>query len=82
MFLRKKIAEKIDWLGVILILTAFTLSSFGVIESNKLLYIGLNIIGSACIAGVSYKKRDFQPMTLNSIWMLVAIIALIRALTD
>lgn len=82
MLLRKKFAEQIDWLGVVLILTAFTLNSFGIIQANNLLYIVLNITGSACIAGVSYKKRDFQPMTLNVIWMLVALISLIRSLLD
>ena len=70
------------WFGVGLILVAYFLVSFELILPKDIIYISMNILGSAGIIVSSFKKKDMQPVVLNIIWLLVAIISLIRAVTS
>lgn len=65
-------------IGVLLLLIAFFLSSFKLIEQKSLLYIILNIIGAsmACYASVLIEFIPF--MVLEGAWTAVAIVSLIR----
>ena len=71
------IYEILGWYGAIALIGGYFLNSFGVIESNSIAYQLLNITGSFGIALISYKKKAFQPMTLNAIWMAIGVIAVI-----
>lgn len=68
------------WVGVILVLLAFILTTFGLISPKDILYGVLNGIGALGIIASSYQKKDFQPIALNAVWLLVAIIGIVRAL--
>jgi hypothetical protein len=70
--------EIIDWSGVILILVAYGLMSFGVLSSNSLIYQGINVVGALAIAITSIKKKDYEPGILNIIWAVIALIAIIN----
>lgn len=69
----------LGWIGVLCILTAFTLTTFSIISPKDLVYGALNLIGSLGIIVSSLAKRDLQPVTLNSIWLIVACIGIIRS---
>lgn len=70
----------IGWIGVLLILSSFILTTFAVINPSDLLYGVLNFIGALGIITSSYTKKDFQPVFLNVVWLVVATIGIIRSL--
>jgi hypothetical protein len=70
----------IGWVGVLLILTAFILTTFGIINATNTAYGILNFSGALGIIISSYAKKDFQPVMLNVVWFLVAIVGIIRSL--
>ncbi len=70
----------IGWVGVVLIVASFTFTTFEFITPQHISYPLLNIIGSICIIVSSYTKRDFQPVALNVVWLVIAAFGLIRTL--
>ncbi len=72
--------EIFGWVGTAMILLAYILSNFGVLNSASLVYQVLNIVGAFAIVYHSFIKRDFQPMVLNIIWALVAVLAVVKVL--
>lgn len=73
------IIEIIGWLGMILIIAAYALVSFSVIEL-KLLYQVLSGFGGVGIIIVSFYKRAYQLAVLNVIWVLIVLLATLRIL--
>ncbi len=76
----KHIDGFLSWVGVIIILGAYILNVFGVVETKSVLYLSANVIGSVFILGHAFHRRDYQPATLNIIWALVALINLVIVL--
>ncbi len=72
----------IGWVGVLLVLCAFILITLGTISSKDMLYGILNAVGALGIIISSYKKKDFQPVALNVVWLLVAMIGIIRSVVS
>lgn len=68
------------WMGVLFILAAFILTTFSIIQPTDISYGLLNFIGALGIITSSYAKKDFQPVFLNIIWLIVATIGIIRSL--
>jgi hypothetical protein len=75
-----KAKEVAGWVGVILILAAHALTTFGIVSPETLVYGVMNLFGAAGIIISSYGKRDFQPVFLNGVWLVVAVIGIIRSL--
>ncbi|HBK34584.1 MAG: hypothetical protein UU08_C0014G0011 [Candidatus Uhrbacteria bacterium GW2011_GWE2_40_58] len=67
------------WYGVLAIISAYGLNSFGLIEPSSLWYQGLNMSGSLGILVDAYAARIYQPVALNAIWMVIALIAILRS---
>ena len=76
--LRKYVWEGIGWLGALFSLLAFSLNSFGVISSQSVNYLGLNIAGCFCMILYAVSKKAHASWVLNAIFLLMAVIALIR----
>lgn len=72
------IPEFCGWYGVIAILVAYALLSFGIVDSHSLLYQILNGTGAVGIVYDAVKDRNYQPVVLNIIWALIALIAIIK----
>jgi hypothetical protein len=70
------LAEIIGWYGTVAIISAYALTSFGVLESQSAIYQVLNLTGAIGIVVVSLRKKAFQPAVLNIIWGVVALVAL------
>lgn len=66
------------WYGTLAILLAFALSSFSLIKSTDLVYQLLNLTGALGIVAVSLYKQAYQPAVLNVIWMLIALVAIVK----
>ncbi len=72
--------EIVDWSGVVLILVAYGLMSFGVMSSHSLVYQGINLVGALAIAFTSIKKKDYEPGVLNITWAVIALISIVSIL--
>ena len=71
------ILQTAGWLGVACILTAYISVTLGFLSPQTLPYNLLNVLGSAGILVSSYNKRDFQPILLNIVWIIVAATGII-----
>jgi hypothetical protein len=74
----KRFVDYLGWYGVAAILVAYTFLSLRFLTIDQPLYQLLNITGSLGIAIEARYKKDLQPMILNSIWMVVACLALLQ----
>lgn len=70
----------IGWIGVALILGAYGMNVFAVLSASDLVYGVINLLGATCIIISSYAKKDFQPVVLNTAWLIIALIGIIRSL--
>lgn len=76
-----KFYEIFGWYGTLAILGAYFLNIFGVIDVTSILYLCLNITGSLGIIVIGYKKKVWQSVALNTIWLLIGLAAVVKALT-
>lgn len=70
--------EFLGWYGATVILLAYGLVSFRILQPDSLVALLLNGTGAAGIVLETLAKKDFQPALLNLIWMIIATIGLIR----
>jgi hypothetical protein len=73
---RSVIIESIGWFGVLCILLAYGLLNLSKIGSSSFTYLALNTIGGLAIITQSYYIRDWEPIILNIIWVLISLYAL------
>lgn len=71
-------AELFAWYGVAAILIAYALVSFDLIASDSLAYQLLNATGAAGVMIIAYVRRAYQPVVLNFVWALIAVVAIVR----
>lgn len=72
----KSVLSLAGWYGVLAILLAYAMLSFGVLTSHSLSYQLLNLTGAAGLIAEAYSKRDYQPTVLNVIWFVIALVSL------
>jgi len=77
-FQRKNFIEVIGWSGALASLSAFSLNSMNVIGSQSIQYLVLNILGCGFLIVYAFSKKAHASWVLNSIWLLMTIVALIR----
>ena len=73
------ITEACSWYGVVAILGAYALLSFGILDSQHLTYQLLNLSGGIGIVIDAVADKNTQPAVLNTIWAVIAVIAIIRS---
>lgn len=71
------IFDILGWIGMILVLLAYALLSTNKIENGKL-YQFINLIGAILMAIGLYPTKAWFSFTLQIIWALVALIAIIK----
>lgn len=74
--MKTKFLSWFGWYGVIAILAAYALMSFKIIQSDGLLYQLLNLTGAIGIATEAASKKDKQPVVLNIVWAVIALVAI------
>lgn len=77
-----KFDEFLGWIGAAAIIVAYALNTFGIITTHDISYHVLNLCGALGIIYISAKKKVYQPTVVNSIWFVIAFIALIKILAD
>lgn len=70
--------EVIGWSGALASLSAFSLNSLNVIGSQSIQYLVLNILGCGFLIVYAFSKKAHASWVLNSIWLLMTIVALVR----
>ena len=76
--MKKPFYQTTGWCGMVIILLAYFLLSFDFLSADSVWYQGLNVLGSLGIVLETWMRRDYQPMVLNIIWILIAIVAIVR----
>ncbi len=76
--MKAKIIQIIGWYGVIAIIGAYALVSFSLLQPTDAWYQILNGTGAIGIVIVSLYKRAYQPAVLNTVWTVIAFIALLQ----
>lgn len=70
--------EVIGWSGAFASLSAFSLNTLNVIGSQSIQYLVLNILGCGFLIVYAFSKKAHASWVLNSIWLLMTIVALVR----
>lgn len=68
----------IGWLGSAFVVFAYTLNIVGKMKAESILYIVLNIAGSACLIANTLYHKAIPSTAVNVVWIIIAIFALIR----
>jgi hypothetical protein len=76
--MKHKAENSFGWYGVLAILLAYLLVSFNALTTKSVAYQLLNLTGALGIIGEALSKKDVQPAVLNSVWAIIALIALAR----
>ncbi len=76
--MKNRITEILGWYGVVVIVLAYVLLSFDVFTSKSLVYQILNFTGAIGIMVDALDDKDYQPVVLNLIWAVVALITVFR----
>jgi hypothetical protein len=69
--------EVAGWYGMVAILLAYALSSFGVIGHGAL-FQALNLTGALGLSWLCFCRRTWQAFWLEAIWAGVALVSLLR----
>ena len=73
-----KITEFLGWYGMLTLIGAYFLVSFGFIAASGLTFQMLNITGGAALVIFAISKEATQLAVLNIFWALIGILAIIR----
>jgi len=78
--MREKITEALGWYGVVAVVGAYALLSLDILNSNSLLFQGLNLTGAIGIIIDALEDKNAQPVVLNIIWGIIALVAIVKIL--
>lgn len=72
--------EGYGWVGVVFILAAYALLTFGVLDSDNWIYHALNAVGSVGIVIDALAQKNWQPAVLNVVWLGLATFGILSSL--
>ena len=78
--MKQKLIDILGWYGVAAILAAYALLNFEVLSVKDAWYQVLNITGAAGLIVEAGYKKDYEPVVLNIVWLLIAAFAIIRTI--
>ena len=65
-----------------MILAAFALAQFHLLDQRTYTYLGLNLVGSALLGVLAYQERQWGFVLLEGVWALVSLWSLIARARD
>lgn len=72
------LVEIIGWVGSLGILLAYSLNSYQKLRSDSRTFLLLNLAGGLLLMAYTFYKDAFANTFLNLVWVIVAVIALIK----
>ena len=75
---QKLLIDTIGWLGSVFVVAAYFSVSYDRFRMSPFLYQALNAAGSFCLIINTAYYRAYPSASVNVIWLLIALIALIR----
>ena len=75
---KEQLINAAAWVGTAMILTGYGLFSTGLVP-EPLPYHVLNLFGSVAVGYISYRRKVWQPAVINTVFAILAAIAIIRA---
>ena len=75
---KQNMNEAIGWYGTVAIVTAYFLVSFGFISGESISFQILNISGALGVLWISFVRKVYQTVALESIWAVIGVVALVR----
>lgn len=75
---QNKYTEACGWYGMIAVMAAYGLASFGVFSAESFAYQLLNISGGIGLFIITAAKKVTQSVILNIFWIVIGVIAVIR----
>ena len=76
----KRVVEVLGWYGLVAVLVAYGLVSFGTILPNNVAFQLLNLTGSFGLGILTFYKKAYPNLVLNVIWGAISLIAIVRIL--
>jgi hypothetical protein len=73
-------AQAAQIVGALLILAAYVLAQFGVLNQRSYWYIGLNLVGATALALLAWHEEQWGFLLLEGVWALVSAAALVDRL--
>jgi hypothetical protein len=70
----------VGWYGAVAVLGGYVLISFSVLQPLDLTYQLLNLSGSIGLGLICYYKRTYQPLFVNIVWGIIALLAIVNIL--
>jgi hypothetical protein len=70
----------LGWFGGIVCLVAYGLNTQQILSSNSLFFLLMNTFGCVCLIFYTFRKEAFANTALNSIYLLITLIAVSKVL--
>lgn len=68
----------LGWIGSVEVLAAYGLNSYQKIKSDSILFYVLNLTGGLLLIVYSIYKEAFPNAFINIVWVIIAVVALIK----
>ena len=75
------VMEILGWIGSMLVVGMYGLNSYQKIRSDSVLFYAANIVGGMLLIIYSIYKEAHPNTFINVVWVIIAIPAIIRALS-
>ena len=66
-------SQSLQILGALMVLAAFAAAQFRWLDPQSRLYLVLNLVGSAVLAGLAFEERQWGFLLLEGVWALVTL---------
>ncbi|GAA4218546.1 CBU_0592 family membrane protein [Actinocatenispora rupis] len=75
-------AEILQIVGAVLVLTGFFGTQIGVVDAKSLAYLVVNALGSGVLAVLALLGREWGFLLLEGVWCVVAAVSLVGVLAN